>query len=88
MAAGTVILAHNSGGPKLDIVILYNDKSTGYLADSVQTYADAMQTIFSLSDAERREIQENARESVERFSEEKFEHGFLESVEPILSLNS
>ncbi|EPQ14371.1 GDP-Man:Man(3)GlcNAc(2)-PP-Dol alpha-1,2-mannosyltransferase, partial [Myotis brandtii] len=35
MAAGTIILAHNSGGPKLDIVIPYEGEVTGFLAERV-----------------------------------------------------
>ena len=87
MAAGTIILAHKSGGPLMDIVVTFNNKPTGYLADSVDSYANAMKEIFALSEQEKREIQENARESVARFSEEKFEHGFLESVQPILNIH-
>ncbi|CAH1777960.1 unnamed protein product, partial [Owenia fusiformis] len=81
MAAGTVILAHNSGGPKLDIVIEYNEKPTGFLADSEETYAEKMAAIFKLTEQERLEYSINARESVTRFSEEEFEVGFLNSTE-------
>eukprot|EP00061_Rhincodon_typus_P011224 g36087.t1 len=63
MAAGTVILAHNSGGPKLDIVVPHNGVQTGFLADSEESYADAMKNILSLSPEKRLEIRKNARQS-------------------------
>lgn len=86
MAAGTVVLAHNSGGPKLDIVVNHHDRITGYLADDVQSYSQALTAIFSLSPKERLEIRRNARDSVSRFSEEEFEHGFLSVIEPFVNL--
>ncbi|XP_074650121.1 GDP-Man:Man(3)GlcNAc(2)-PP-Dol alpha-1,2-mannosyltransferase-like [Tubulanus polymorphus] len=86
MAAGTVVLAHNSGGPKMDIVTDYEGSRTGFLADTEQTYADCMRTIYELTPTERREICSNARESVARFSEEAFENGFLDALENLLRI--
>ena len=84
IAAGCIGLAHNSGGPKLDIYIPHNGERTGFLADDVQSYADAIETIFNMSDKERLKIQINARESCKKFSVEEFEHSFLTLMEPIL----
>ncbi|KAL3879469.1 hypothetical protein ACJMK2_031766 [Sinanodonta woodiana] len=84
MAAGTVVLAHNSGGPMLDIVTTYNGNKTGYLANDVRSYADAMETIFKLSDEDKLKIRTNARQSVTRFSESEFEHGFLAVIDPAI----
>ncbi|XP_052796296.1 GDP-Man:Man(3)GlcNAc(2)-PP-Dol alpha-1,2-mannosyltransferase-like isoform X2 [Mya arenaria] len=81
MAAGTVTLAHDSAGPKLDILTPYNGQPTGYLALDIQSYAAAMETIFRLSDSQREAICENARCSVTRFSESEFERGFLAAME-------
>ncbi|GCC32739.1 GDP-Man:Man(3)GlcNAc(2)-PP-Dol alpha-1,2-mannosyltransferase [Chiloscyllium punctatum] len=81
MAAGTVILAHNSGGPKLDIVVPHDGVQTGFLADSEESYADAMNTILSLSPEKRLEIRKNARQSVSRFSDQEFERSFISAVE-------
>lgn len=85
MAAGTIVLAHKSGGPKLDIVVPYEDGQTGFLADSEDGYAAAMETILSLSPAARLEIRRSARRSVERFSDQEFEACFLGATEPLLS---
>uniref|UniRef100_A0A3P8ZRS3 GDP-Man:Man(3)GlcNAc(2)-PP-Dol alpha-1,2-mannosyltransferase n=1 Tax=Esox lucius TaxID=8010 RepID=A0A3P8ZRS3_ESOLU len=85
MAAGTIILAHNSGGPKLDIVVPYEGGQTGFLADSEDSYATAMETILALSPSERLEIRKNARQSVDRFSDQEFEASFLSSMEPLMA---
>lgn len=83
MAAGTVILAHNSGGPKLDIVVPFEGHITGFLAENEDSYAERMAHILSLSPEKRLEIRENARRSVHRFSDQHFEETFLLSVEPL-----
>ena len=86
MAAGTITLAHDSGGPRLDIVTPYNGKPTGYLATDVQSYCDAMETIFSLSEEKKMDIRETARQSVARFAELEFEQKFLTVMGPLLWL--
>ncbi|KYO34357.1 GDP-Man:Man(3)GlcNAc(2)-PP-Dol alpha-1,2-mannosyltransferase [Alligator mississippiensis] len=83
MAAGTVILAHDSGGPKLDIVVPYEGNITGFLADNEDTYAETMAHILSLSAEKSLEIRKNARHSVSRFSDQEFEVTFLSSVEQL-----
>lgn len=85
MAAGTIVLAHKSGGPKLDIVVPYNDRQTGFLADSEDSYAAAMETILALSPSARLEIRRSARESVGRFSDQEFEACFLSAMETLMS---
>ncbi|XP_035605490.1 GDP-Man:Man(3)GlcNAc(2)-PP-Dol alpha-1,2-mannosyltransferase-like isoform X1 [Oncorhynchus keta] len=84
MAAGTVILAHKSGGPKLDIVVPYEGGQTGFLADSEDSYATAMETILALSPSARLEIRRNARRSVDRFSDQEFDASFLSSMESLM----
>ncbi|XP_001378251.3 GDP-Man:Man(3)GlcNAc(2)-PP-Dol alpha-1,2-mannosyltransferase isoform X1 [Monodelphis domestica] len=83
MAAGTIILAHNSGGPKLDIVIPYEGNKTGFLAEREEDYAETMAHILSMSPEERFQIRKNARQSVSRFSDHEFEVAFLLSVEKL-----
>ncbi|XP_028991551.1 GDP-Man:Man(3)GlcNAc(2)-PP-Dol alpha-1,2-mannosyltransferase-like [Betta splendens] len=84
MAAGTIVLAHKSGGPKLDIVVPYDGGQTGFLADSEDGYAAAMENILALSPSARLEIRRNARRSVERFSDQEFEACFLAAMEPLM----
>lgn len=84
MAAGTVIIAHNSGGPKLDIVVPFNEEPTGFLADDEESYVGAMTTVFRMSDDDRLRLRSVARQSVSRFSDEQFEGSFLAVVDPVL----
>ncbi|KAM6178560.1 GDP-Man:Man(3)GlcNAc(2)-PP-Dol alpha-1,2-mannosyltransferase [Rhynchocyon petersi] len=83
MAAGTIILAHNSGGPKLDIVVPHSGDVTGFLADSEDDYAETMAHVLSMSDEQRLQIRKSARASVCRFSDQEFEVTFLLSVEKL-----
>ncbi len=85
MAAGVVALAHNSGGPRMDIVTEWNSVQTGFLADTEDTYAQAMKKIFSMQPDEVDIIIKNAKECVqERFSEAAFETGFLECIKSVI----
>ncbi|KAI8915813.1 glycosyl transferase family 1 protein [Gorgonomyces haynaldii] len=76
MAAGLIPLAHDSGGPKADIV----KEELGFLASDKETIAEHLKTIFTMSDRERIEMQDNARESAKRFSAESFEASFLSTL--------
>ncbi|XP_057292295.1 GDP-Man:Man(3)GlcNAc(2)-PP-Dol alpha-1,2-mannosyltransferase-like [Hydractinia symbiolongicarpus] len=85
MAAGLVTLAHNSAGPKMDIVIDWNDVKTGYLADSTESYVKSLKEIFSKKPKERYEVCAQARQCVKkRFSEETFKKRFLAATEILL----
>lgn len=83
MAGGCIMLAHDSGGPRMDIVIEWDGKPTGFLANDVKSYADAMEMIIGLSPEDRSVIYHNARHSVARFSEGTFEKGFLRQTETL-----
>ncbi|CAH1757952.1 9893_t:CDS:10, partial [Entrophospora sp. SA101] len=74
------------GGPKMDIVIPYNDKTTGgFLANNEENFAKELYKVFSLSEFEYNNIQINAREcAVKKFSEQIFENSILTILKPIL----
>jgi len=84
MAAGTVVLAHDSGGPKLDIVVDHDGQRTGFLASDADSYASSLSTIFSLSADALMDIRRNARESVKRFSDARFSETFLRVTEQLI----
>lgn len=69
----------------MDIVVPYHGAQTGFLADSVDSYAAAMETILALPAAERLEMRRNARLSVDRFSDSEFESCFLSATEPLIA---
>lgn len=78
-------VAHNSGGPKLDIVTDYAGKQTGYLANTVETFADAMNAALSLSGQEYEQMASNARAAAsDKFSEVAFSHLTLRSLRKCL----
>jgi len=77
MAAGLVTVAHNSGGPKMDIV---RDGETGYLARTAEEYADVMATVLKRGEKENVVMRRKARESAERFSDEVYSESFREAV--------
>jgi len=84
MAAGTVMLAHDSGGPKMDIVVKHDDKPTGFLASDEESFAASMKKIFSMSDTDRELMCQNARDSLSRFSEDEFDSIFVSLCTPVL----
>eukprot|EP00057_Strongylocentrotus_purpuratus_P032333 XP_787277.1 PREDICTED: GDP-Man:Man(3)GlcNAc(2)-PP-Dol alpha-1,2-mannosyltransferase isoform X2 [Strongylocentrotus purpuratus] len=83
MAAGNIIVAHNSGGPRMDIVVPHQDQPTGFLADTEEGYADTMLKILRMTSEERMKIRLAARSSVDRFSEKEFEKSFLAASEKL-----
>ncbi|KAK2982509.1 hypothetical protein RJ640_026352 [Escallonia rubra] len=84
MAAGAIPIAHNSAGPMMDIVLAEDGKQTGFLAQSVQEYADAILKIIRMSETERLEMAMAARRRASRFSEQRFYEDFKAAVQPIL----
>lgn len=86
MAAGAIPLAHNSAGPRMDIVTPSPDDGlpTGRLAATEAEYADALRDLFSLSGGERLALQQRARRAVKhKFSDEAFATAFLAAVAPL-----
>lgn len=85
MAAGVIVLAHNSGGPKADIVTPDEGEPVGFLADSFDTYAVTMRDIFNMDAEEMSKLKVRARESAERFSVKNFESGFMNVLVPVVA---
>ncbi|CAO3590276.1 unnamed protein product [Absidia cylindrospora] len=85
-AAGLIPVAHKSAGPKMDIVVDYDGKPTGYLADDVETFADGLHAALSLSEQEYMVMASNARaSSSDRFSELAFSVELLRSLRRCLT---
>lgn len=73
-------VAHNSGGPKADIVIPLKGQSTGYLASTVEEYADAIHEALTKDSGEIDLLRQRARKSAERFSDEVFSTSFKTTI--------
>jgi len=72
MAAGIIPVAHNSAGPKEDIIQPFDSKVVGFLACSEEEYVTKLKSILSISNDKQEEIQTNCRNTVDRFSDENF----------------
>lgn len=74
MASGVISVAHNSAGPKEDIIGSFPEKGKkGYLASTEEEYAKVFEEIFSMNQDERLQIQQNARTYADEvFSDEIF----------------
>lgn len=79
MASGLLTIAHDSGGPKSDIVAA----ETGFLATSAKQYASAMHTALTLDREAATTMRQKASASSTRFSDEAFDKS-LERVLPLL----
>ena len=67
-------MAHNSGGPKMDIV---SAPGTGFLARTLEEYELKLYEILSKNDVEILEIQTKARKHVvDKFNETQFKSQF------------
>ncbi|KAJ3056735.1 asparagine-linked glycosylation protein [Rhizophlyctis rosea] len=85
MAAGVIPVAHNSAGPKLDIITPFKGEQPGFLASTPEEYADALYKALTLPSAQATRIRTNARESVsDRFSDEAFQTQFVAAIQPLL----
>jgi alpha-1,2-mannosyltransferase len=80
MAAGLIVVAHNSGGPKSDIVVPYQGRETGFLATTAEEYASAIHKALTLSQSEATVLRRTAQASSTRFSDEVFAHRFTAMV--------
>ena len=84
MAAGCVMIAHNSGGPKFDIVCDFGGEKTGFLAENEAEFAEKLKEVYLTDCEERKAICLNARNHVlDKFSIETFEKEFILKTEII-----
>ena len=82
MSAGCIMVAHRSGGPKLDIVI---EGENGYLAESTEEFTQCILQAMSMSKEEREAMRERGANHVnERFSVSCFESNIVKHLEPAL----
>ena len=82
MAAGCIMIGHDSGGPKLDIVVDWLGQTTGYLADDRDSFVSCLHGVFTMTELNRQSMATAARETVQaKFSVEVFEASFLRATE-------
>lgn len=86
MAAGCIMVVHDSGGPKLDIVVDWEQCQTGYLASNPESFVSSLQHVMNLDPHDYKQMAQAARSSVQaKFSVEMFENSFLQATEVLFS---
>ena len=85
MAGGVLTIAHNSGGPRSDIVVRHGGVPTGMLAATAAEYAQALEAAFTPGALPLRAITAAARASVTRFADEAFQLQFSACLIRLLS---
>jgi alpha-1,2-mannosyltransferase len=76
MAAGLLVVAHDSGGPKTDIIVPFDGKPTGFLASTCEEYADCIKEALGMDKGSMKEMRQRARASALRFSDQAFSESF------------
>mmetsp|Transcript_30237 Transcript_30237/g.56482 ORF Transcript_30237/g.56482 Transcript_30237/m.56482 type:complete len:479 (-) Transcript_30237:74-1510(-) len=84
MAAGVIPVAHNSAGPRQDIVVEYQGKPTGFLATTEEEYAECLEAALCLSDPDSQAMRERARKKSGEFSNERFLERFKKHIKVLL----
>ncbi len=86
MAAGAVPIAHNSAGPREDIIVPAEpgDPLPGRLAASEAEYTDALEEVLCWPEETRLDVAARAREASGYFSEEIFASDFIAAVGRLL----
>ncbi len=86
MAAGCVMVAHNSGGPQADIVKDWKGQRTGLLAASPEHYVSCLLEVFHMQKEDRAMLVSSAREAVRtKFAVDVFEASFLRATEHLFT---
>jgi len=87
MAAGLLVIAHDSGGPKTDIIQVDDPKNgiagTGFLATTEEEYAEAIYNALTMDIKSSQDMRRRAQASATRFSDDAFDKS-LEQVLPLL----
>lgn len=77
LAAGALALAHNSAGPKMDIVV---SEDIGRLATTKSEFADKMVELMSMTDDAKSKMRECARNHAHKFTDEGFGQAFVQQL--------
>ncbi|KIX95263.1 uncharacterized protein Z520_09180 [Fonsecaea multimorphosa CBS 102226] len=86
LAAGLIPVVHNSGGPKLDIVVPFEGQPVGFHAETEDEFADAFARVTAMSPQERYAMRLRGRASTKRFTEAVFAGKWVEQMEILVRL--
>jgi glycosyltransferase involved in cell wall biosynthesis len=87
-AAGAVAIAHDSAGPKMDIVVpsAPREDAVGFLATTETEFADAIVEVMTMRADAREAIAARARARSSKFSEAAFASGLRDAFVPLVYL--
>lgn len=85
-AAGLVSVVHDSGGPKLDIVVDVDGGATGCRAETAEEFARGFEWGLNLPPKEVAAMRSRARASAGRFTEDVFAEAWLVGLGTLLKL--
>ncbi|KAK0705382.1 glycosyltransferase family 4 protein [Lasiosphaeris hirsuta] len=83
-AAGLVSVVHDSGGPKLDIVVNVDGEPTGFHATTSTEFAEGFEKALSLPNPHQ--VRLRARKSAKRFTEEEFAKRWTSEMEKLVAM--
>lgn len=86
-AAGLIGVVHDSGGPRLDIVVEIDGQRTGFHATTDVEFAEGFRKALELDIGEATAMRRRARKSAFRFSEEIFEEQWNEIMQKLEDLH-
>lgn len=81
MAAGLIMVAHNSAGPCMDII---DHQQNGYLASDLDEYVEIIGEVLKREEHELIGVRQDARRKSAKFCDENFERSFLDSIKELL----
>ncbi|KAI6781744.1 GDP-Man:Man(3)GlcNAc(2)-PP-Dol alpha-1 [Emericellopsis cladophorae] len=83
-AAGLISVVHNSGGPKLDIVVEVDGEPTGFHAETVDEFAEGYESALSVANPLAMRLR--ARQSAKRFTEGEFASKWLVQMDRLVAM--
>lgn len=83
MASGLITVAHNSGGPRTDII---DNGRNGFLCDNVDEFADVLCSISKMAPDERQRLRASAVKKSDQFSNQVFEQSLLDRLARVCPL--
>ena len=86
LAAGLIPVVHNSGGPKLDIVVPFEGQPIGFHAATDTEYAAAFASVAAMGAEERLAMRQRGRASTRRFTEGVFARKWVDEMETLVAL--
>ncbi|KAK9459166.1 uncharacterized protein V1516DRAFT_681146 [Lipomyces oligophaga] len=96
IAAGLIPIVHNSGGPKLDIVLPVDDQPIGFhfttkddelsYSESCQSLATCLDKALSLTSQEAIGYRTRSQLAADKFSTANFDSGWLERMQVLLMI--